>query len=164
MENTMMIPHLAQALTEVATEEHITIYLLVIFVCHLLIAIAPIVDMWDAIYTARKVGERIRSHKVRTTVEKIGEYWRLLLLGVLIDSLGFFFPFYKMPFISMVMTIGIVVIEVLSIFEHIRKRKSRLEKLPDLVEKIIVCANEKDALKLLKEILNADTQKNQKIN
>lgn len=164
MENTMMIPHLAQALTEVATEEHITIYLLVIFVCHLLIAIAPIVDMWDAIYTARKVGERIRSHKVRTTVEKIGEYWRLLLLGVLIDSLVFFFPFYKMPFISMVMTIGIVVIEVLSIFEHIRKRKSRLEKLPDLVEKIIVCANEKDALKLLKEILNADTQKNQKIN
>lgn len=149
-----MTQYLSNLFEEVATQEHLALYLFVIFICHLLIAVAPIVDMWDALYTARKVKERIRSHKVRKTVEKIGEYWRLLLLGVLIDALGFFFPFYKLPFISMLMSLGVVVIEVLSIFEHIRKRKSRLERLPQLVEKIINCANEKDALKLLKEILD----------
>lgn len=148
----LLIPHIANAFSEVATENHITIYLFVIFVCHLLIAIAPLVDMWDAIYTAHKVKERIRSHKVRKTIEKIGEYWRLLLLGVLIDMLGFFFPFYTMPFISMVMTLGVVVIEVLSIFEHIRKRKSQLTQLPDIVEKIVQCATSEDALKLIKDI------------
>ena len=70
-----------------------------------------------------KLGEKLHSHKFRHTVQKAGEYWRLLLFGFIADTLGLLLPWYALPYITMVLCVSLVFIEMKSVFEHYKRRK-----------------------------------------
>lgn len=118
----------------------------------LIVILAILIDLWDGVYTARVTNIRVHSHKLRVTVKKISEYWRFVIIGFLIDLLGMLLTFYSLPFVAMAFGVGLVFVEIKSIFEHAHKRKSHAAKLPGIITRIIECAKEADARELLTEL------------
>lgn len=120
-------------------------------VCILVIA-AIMLDLWDGVHTARKTGERVHSHKLRVTIAKMSEYWRLILIGFLVDCLGVFFSFYILPFVAVMFGAGLIAVEAKSMFEHAGRRKSHAADLPDVVKSIIKAVDAKDAHEILERL------------
>lgn len=115
-----------------------------------LIVIAVVmVDLIDGVHTAKVLKKRIHSHKLRLTVIKFGEYWRFLLFGFFFDFIGIVFPWYSYPYMTIVITLGLAIIELKSMLEHAKKRKSKTAELPNLAERIVECATKKDATELI---------------
>lgn len=110
-------------------------------------------DLIDALYTAKRTGKRIHSHKLRMTVSKFGEYWRFLLFGFFFDFVGVFFPWYGYPYMTIIITVGLAIIELKSMLEHARMRKSVTAELPDIIKQVVECADADDAKKLIKNII-----------
>lgn len=124
----------------------------------ILVIIAIMLDLWDGVHTAKKTNQRVHSHKLRVTIAKMSEYWRFILIGFLVDCLGMFFTFYLMPFVTLLFGVGLIVVEAKSMFEHANRRKSHMAELPDIIKRIMECAHEKDALKIIEQLsTNPDT-------
>lgn len=113
------------------------------------VIVAIFIDLWDGVYTARKTAQKVHSHKLRVTVSKISEYFRLIMLGFLLDGIGVLFSFYPLPVVSMIFGAGLIGVEIKSILEHIRRRKSHASEITDIIRGIVDCANEKDAKRLV---------------
>ena len=107
------------------------------------------IDMWDGIRTAKALRQRISSHGLRKTITKYGDYWRILLFGFLFDAVGGLFSWYIAPYASIVITVGVVLIEFRSVLEHSRKRKSEIANLPEIIKSIISCNSPEEASRLL---------------
>lgn len=132
-----------------------------LIVCILVIT-AIMLDLWDGVHTAKKTQQHVHSHKLRVTIEKMSEYWRFLLIGFLVDCLGIIFPFYYIPFVTMLFGAGLIVVEIKSMFEHAHRRKSHTTELPKIVEDIIAAANKKEAQKIV-ELLRPSNNPEQAI-
>lgn len=134
----------------------------VVFVWFFVI-LAVFCDLWDGVYTARKMHERIRSHKIRHTVDKICEYWRVLFIALLLDLLATLASMrYNLPYASLGVGALFVGVEGKSMFEHLKRRKSAALQIKDVLQGIIKCANQKDAvetLKIIKEYFDANEKK-----
>ena len=124
----------------------------VTLMCWLTMFFSVLVDMWDGVQTARFMKEKVNSKGLRRTFSKAGDYWRMMLFGLMFDSLGLLFPWYILPYMTMVITVGILVIEFRSVWEHNRRKRSHAAELPGVIANIIKCASEKDALELINKI------------
>lgn len=118
----------------------------------ILVIFAIMLDLWDGVHTARITKERVHSHKLRVTVDKMSEYWRFIIIGFLIDCIGLIFSFYLIPFVAILFGAGLIIIEIKSMFEHAKRRKSHTTELPAILKKIVECANEKDAHDIIEKI------------
>lgn len=121
----------------------------VFFAVSLLVIMAIMLDLWDGVYTAKRTGQRVHSHKLRVTIAKVSEYWRFLLIGFLADCLGFLFSVYFLPFMALLFGMGLIVVEIISMFEHAKRRKSHLIDLPEIIDGIIAATSKKDAEKII---------------
>lgn len=124
----------------------------VIFVCGVLVILAALIDLWTGIDAARANKERIRSKALRRTVNKIIDYLRVILFGVLIDILGIFFPWYVLPYCALLCTLGVMLIEGRSVLENLRKKKSHAADIASMVGKIVQCIDDKDAQEIISEL------------
>lgn len=124
----------------------------IIFLCCILVIVACFIDLWTGIDAARKNREKIRSKALRRTVAKILDYLRVVIFGVLIDVLGLAFPWYAIPYIAIVCTLGILVIEGKSVLENLQKKKSSAAKVVDVIQTIIECTDNETAEKIIKAI------------
>ncbi len=123
--------------------------LTIIFVCCVLVVAAALLDMWTGVDAARANKERIRSHSLRKTVRKVIDYLRIVVFGCLIDILGIFFPWYDIPYACIVVTLGVILIEGKSVIENLKKKRSSAAEVLDMVSRIIECADEKDARRII---------------
>lgn len=139
---------------EVIHLEKVILFAGVFLAISLLVIMAIMLDLWDGVHTARVTKDRIHSHKLRVTIDKISEYWRFILIGFLIDCIGLIFSFYFMPFIAVLFGVGLIVIEIKSMFEHAKRRKSHTTDLPLIIRSIVNCANDKDAHDILDKVLS----------
>lgn len=128
----------------------------IIFVCAILVMVASFIDMWTGIDAARVNKEPISSKSLRKTIAKIVDYLRVLLFAVLIDVLGLFFPWYAIPYFSIICTLGILLIEGRSVIENSKKKKANAGEVAEMVEKIINCAVSKDAEELIQLIKDSN--------
>ena len=124
----------------------------IIFLCCVLVIVACFIDLWTGIDAARKNKEKIRSKALRRTVAKILDYLRVVIFGVLIDILGLAFPWYAIPYLAIVCTLGILVIEGKSVLENFQKKKSSAAKVMDVIQTIIECTDNDTAEKIIKAI------------
>lgn len=130
----------------------------------ILIIVAIMLDLWDGVHTALITKERVHSHKLRVTINKIFEYWRFVLVGFLIDCIGLIFSFYIMPFVAILFGAGLIIIEIKSMFEHAKRRKSHTTDLPKIIRSIVKAANDKEAYDILEKICAlSDDERMQKI-
>lgn len=131
----------------------------VIFVCCIVIIIAAFMDMWTAVDASKVCKEPIESAKLRKTVNKILDYFRLIFYFFLLDCCGFFFEPYKLPFATILATVGVLLVEGHSIIkENLVKKKSGAAEVTDMIKQIIDCVSEKDAEKII-ELLNTKSKK-----
>ena len=137
---------------EIVQLPKITLFAGIFLAVSLFVVLAIMLDLWDGVHTAKVTKERVHSHKLRVTIDKMSEYWRFILIGFLIDCIGLIFSFYIMPFVAVLFVTGLIVIEIKSMFEHAKRRKSHTTELPEILRKIVECANEKDAHDLEEKI------------
>ena len=124
----------------------------IIFLCCILVIVACLIDLWTGIDAARKNRERIKSKALRRTVAKILDYLRVIVFGVLIDILGLAFPWYAIPYLAIVCTLGILIIEGKSVLENFQKKKSSAAQIVDVIETIVNCTDNETAEKIIRAI------------
>ena len=124
----------------------------IIFICSILICIACLMDMWTGIDAARANKEKIRSKPLRKTGMKIVDYFRLIIIFVLIDILGLCFPWYNLPYGAVIGTAGVLFIEGFSVVENLRRKRSHAAEVADVAAKIVKCLTTEDAEKIIKMI------------
>lgn len=124
----------------------------IIFACMVLISLACMWDMWTGIDAARANKEKIRSRPLRKTGTKIVDYFRLVFYFVFIDILGLCFPWYNLPYGAIIGTLGVLIIEGVSVIENLKKKKSHAAEVADMASKIVECISPEEALKIIKII------------
>ena len=134
------------------------IWAVVIFVAWIGMAIACFVDMWSGVSTARTIGERVHSHRLRETFQKIKDYAGVLFPFMFIDIIGSLFSFYFLPFFQIMIAAGAITIEGWSVLENKKRKRSHAALIPELAKDIIQCAREKDAEALIETIQNLSTK------
>lgn len=131
----------------------------VVCVTWLGMAVACFADMWSGVNTARAIGEKVHSHRLRETFQKIKDYAGVLLPFLFIDIIGSMFTFYYLPFFQIAIAMGSILIEGWSVLENKRRKKSHAALLPELVTNIVKCAREKDAEAIIDVIQQLSTKK-----
>lgn len=124
----------------------------IIFICCIMIIFAVLLDLNTGINAAKKAKEKIKSRILRRTVTKIVDYYRVLIFGVMIDVLGLCFPWYNIPYLAIMVTLGVIAVEAKSVLENYHKSKSAARDLPDMIMRIIKCADKEDAAKIVEFI------------
>lgn len=64
-----------------------------------------IADTISGVYTAKKTGEKLRSHRLRKMFEKMAIYWFFQSLVGIVGLILSLFPFYNLPYLSIVFAI-----------------------------------------------------------
>lgn len=124
----------------------------IIFMCCMLVIAACLIDLWTGIDAAKKNKEKIRSKSLRRTVTKMLDYLRVIVFGVLIDILGLAFPWYVIPYLAVICTLGILIIEGKSVLENFHKKKSSAAQVVDIIEAIVEATDNETAEKIIKAI------------
>jgi hypothetical protein len=131
---------------------YLIVRLAIVMICWTFVFIANILDFWSGRDTAKALGEPIDSKGYRRTFVKIGDYYRVLMFALLFDLIGSLFEFYKLPFATLLGSVAVIAIELKSVIENSRRKKSHSADLPDVIKKIIQCATVEDGKKILQEI------------
>ena len=147
MEEIFIIP-------ELIDPQKVKLFMAVLLGVSIFVVVAIMLDLWDGVYTARTTGKRVHSHKLRVTIAKMSEYWRFILMGFLIDCIGILFSFYIVPFVAILFGVGLIGVEIKSIFEHARRRKGHTSELPQIMQSIVDCATSRDAHGIIEKIIS----------
>lgn len=135
-----------------AIANYLLVRLAIVLSCWAFVFVANIIDFWSGRDTAKAIGEKIDSKGYRRTFVKIGDYYRVLIFALLFDLIGSLFAFYKLPFASLLGSISVIAIELTSVIENSRRKKSHSAEIPDIIRRIIQCATTKDGEKIIEEI------------
>lgn len=140
-----------------ALGEYIVIRVSITMVCWLFMILATLVDFWSGVTTAKALKEPLLSHGFRRTITKISDYWRVLLFALMFDILGAFLSFYYLPFLSILCTLAIVIIEGRSVVENSNRRRSHAGKILDVAAEIVEAKDLDKAKQLISTIVELST-------
>lgn len=136
--------------------EAIACYLIVrmaiVLICWAFVFCANILDFWSGRDTAKALGEAIDSKGYRRTFVKIGDYYRVLMFLLLFDLIGTLFEFYKLPFATILGSVSVIAIELKSVIENSRRKKSHSAEIPEIIKEIIQCSTTSKGEEILKRI------------
>lgn len=151
-------------LIEQQNMEAIACYLIVrmaiIMICWTFVFIANIIDFWSGRDTAKALGEPIDSKGYRRTFIKIGDYYRVLMFALLFDLIGSLFEFYKLPFATLLGSVAVIAIELKSVIENSRRKKSHSAEIPEIIKEIVQCTTTAKGEEILKRINKEFNNKN----
>ena len=94
---------------------------------------------------------------MRKTLGKIGEYWRFLLIALIIDVVIFTscsllgvktFPYLYIT----VLSASLLIIETKSLIEHARERKSTAADMQRIIQSVVSAASDRDAKKVIQYV------------
>lgn len=143
-------------LIEQRNMEAIACYLIVrmaiVMICWTFVFIANILDFWSGRDTAKALGEPIDSKGYRRTFIKVGDYYRVLMFALLFDLIGSLFEFYKLPFATLLGSVAVIAIELKSVIENSRRKKSHSAEIPQIIKEIIQCSTTAKGEEILKRI------------
>lgn len=133
-----------ETITEIFTLElgenffkHLIFHFAVVFFLYLIPPALAAVDLKLATSVAKMHGEKIRSHKLRKCLEKVTLYWAIQFAATVMGCAGLLFPWYNLPYLTIVATVAVGCIEFLSFKEHLKRRKDGLAKIPETMQEII---------------------------
>lgn len=139
--------------------KHIQFFVIVIFAMWFLQVLAVCVDFWSGTNTAKALGQKLYSNGFRRSFAKLGDYWRVAVMFLLIDVIGSLFAWYNLPFATMLVSLAVIGIEGRSVWENAKAKKSQAAKLPDIIRDIINCVRIKDAEDLITRIKEMQNDK-----
>ena len=125
--------------------EKIIVLIWILFALYILVFFMIGADFWSGIRKAKKNGIVRSSYGFRRTVEKIKEYYNAMIALTIIDamqltSLWYLETYYKyeipmFPFVTLVGSIGLCIIEIKSIYEK-AEDKQRFHEAGALITSI----------------------------
>lgn len=137
--------------------------LLIVVALWMLMLVAVMVDLWTGIERAKAANEYVNSGGFRRTFTKVGEYWRVLAMLLIVDIIGNIFPWYTFPYASILGTMAVIAIEFRSVIENLREKRSSAANIPDVIKQIIQCKDVAKAAELLQQLKGiADTGSGEK--
>lgn len=139
------------------TKTFIVVYAALILFTWIANILAVLIDLWTGIDKAKAKGEPIQSGGLRKTITKVGDYWAVQLFGLMIDIVGSLF--WSFPFASMIVGLGILIIECRSVIENLREKKSAAAHLPDVLTQIIAARDKETAERLYQVLQKQKTEK-----
>lgn len=117
--------------------EYVIIRVAITLVCWFFMICSTLVDFWSGVTTAKALRQPLMSHGFRRTIAKIGSYWQVLIFALMFDILGAFFSFYYLPFMTIVATLSIIIIEARSVVENSKRRKLSAAEMPAVMQDIM---------------------------
>ena len=114
---------------------------------------AILVDLSTGVSKARALKQKIYSGGLRKSFIKLKEYLAIFYFGVVVD-IALAIVWKQMPIGVAVTGIAASAIELISVVENLRLKKSSACKLPEVIAKMIAVKNEEDAAKLLDDLKN----------
>lgn len=75
-------------------------------------------------------------------------------MGLTVDIVGSLISWYNLPYASIVITIGVLIIEAISVWENEKSKKgnTQIVKLPLIIREIIKCSDPEEAKELLDKL------------
>ena len=132
-----MIMRLLEAKSEESILSFITVRIYEVMGCWLMVMLAVLIDFWSGRSTARALGEKIMSRGFRKTIEKFGDYFKILIFALLFDVMGIcFLHFYILPFATLLATVSVMCIEGKSVIENARRKKSHAADVPEVIKRL----------------------------
>lgn len=126
--------------------------------CALIATLAAVlIDLWAGVDCARRRGEPIMSNGLRRTITKLGDYWRVQAFGIVADVL--LLVFFSAPYLTILITLGEVLIEFRSVLETYRKTNSPAKGVTEAAKSVLDTLTAHD-LERLRDFL----KKNEKTN
>lgn len=141
---------------------HLAWHLFIVVFCILITGAFSIADAISGCYVAWKLGQPIKSHLLRKTIEKMTVYW---FFQTLLSMLGLglsLFSWYDLPYLSIVAALGIGLVEIWSMIEnHKRVKNGQITKMSDSIEVafdkfIETIGGEEELIKLLRKRLGVE--------
>lgn len=109
---------------------------MIMFICFMLVIFAVTIDLFTGVQAARKCKEKIQSHILRRTINKVISYLTVVFFGIFIDILGLCFPWYTIPYCCVFVTLAVILIEGKSVIENHSKAKLPAANVPEQVAEI----------------------------
>lgn len=124
-----------------------------------LLFIATAIDFATGVRAAKARGDYVDSGGYRRSFKKLGEYWSVLVMMLLFDIIGSLFTWYALPYATMLGAAVAVAIELRSVMENLRSKKSAAAEIPEMLRKIIQCKEIGQAAELFQQLqqLNPNT-------
>ena len=114
---------------------------------------AILVDLSTGVSKARALKQKIYSGGLRKSFIKLKEYLAIFYFGVVVD-IALAIVWKQMPIGVAIIGIAASAIELISVVENLRLKKSSASKLPEVIAKMIAVKDEEDAAKLLDDLKN----------
>lgn len=131
---------------------HMRVFIVVAVIAFAMVGVSNIVDCCDAIYTARVAGISVQSAKLRHAMWKLAKYWAVMFAVLTLDTLMALCGM-KLPFVTVGIAVCMILIEVVSMFEHARLRKDKIAKLPGSLKELVDFFGEDELKELASEWL-----------
>ena len=116
-----------------------------------LIVVSVMVDLFTGLGKAKARHEAISSKGLRQTFRKLLEYWGLILMCFTIDLLLLITPIGE-PWVTMACGLSIVIVEIKSVIENLKARRSKAADAANLLQKIISASDNEQAKKIIDAI------------
>lgn len=116
---------------------HLAWHLLIVAFCIVTTGVFSIADTISGIYTAKKTGEKLRSHRLRKTFEKMVAYWFFQILVAIVGVILSLLSWYNLPYLSIVLAMAICITEGRSMWEHSKRRKDGVAKVPEVLQELV---------------------------
>lgn len=144
--------------------EKIFVTLWILFGIYLLVLFAILADLWSGVRKAKKNGIARSSYGFKRTIDKIARYYNVLLALTVVDamqmaSIWYLETYYQyhcpmFPFITLLGSIGIGLIEIKSIYEK-AEDKVRIDNVAALAGQVVAHKDNLDAIaKAVSEYMN----------
>lgn len=122
---------------------------------------AILVDLSTGVSKARALKQKIYSGGLRKSFIKLKEYLAIFYFGVVVD-IALVIVWKQIPIGVAITGIAASAIELISVVENLRLKKSSACKLPEVIAKMIAVKDEESAAKLLDELSKLDKKSGKK--
>lgn len=156
-----MILHLIEEKSAESVAAYIAIRAGIILSCWAIMIISTLIDFWSGTTTAKAIGEKLDSKGFRRTLTKDADYMRVMLFALLFDAMGLvFLHFYKLPFVTILCTLSVLIIEGKSVIENSKRKKAHAAKVPEVIKQLVHAATAEKVQNIL-ETINLVTHENE---
>jgi hypothetical protein len=132
----------------------LAVVLIILYSC---VLSAVLIDLFFGVKVAIQKKVVRTSYGFRRTITKLTSYFGLMMLLTFADVVAsIIFP---MPYFTVIGAIGIIAVEIKSVYEHIRGENKHIEEIPEMLLKIY---ENKDSLQEMLTFINEKTNENLK--
>ena len=122
---------------------------------------AILVDLSTGVSKARALKEKIYSGGLRKSFIKLRDYLSIFYFGVIVDiALNLVWKY--MPIGLVTTCIAASAIELISVVENLKLKKSAAAKMPEMISKIVEVKDAEGAAKVIRELQNMSNKSGKK--